>query len=32
MTRKERIEGALFLAIIVVGMPAAVITAKAISG
>ena len=31
MTRKERIEGAWFLAVIVVGMPAAVIAAKAIA-
>lgn len=32
MTRKETIEGAWFLAVIVVGMPAAVIAAKAIAG
>jgi hypothetical protein len=32
MTRKERIEGAWFLAVVLVGFPAAVITAKAIAG
>lgn len=32
MTRGERIEGAFILAVIVVGMPAAVSAAKAIAG